>query len=680
MPYLNLGETPLSDSPSGHHEPLFEIAGNKNSRVIAYPQITKEQSQINQDNGQNSLVFSVADLTRPETLQEPNDKSEEVVMVVPTAVDPDKKLAVGSILIFVFVIAMTAFLLFIYFGYKQYILMMNSKKKLSDSEIAIVYTGSSQETLKEMPFHEKRFDIEQHSDIIKKPISMHYRSGTTNELKTLPISAFSTKNGYSINKSHYHSKPTKQNSALSFIDEDESEYSEQSPKDNSAEQKEKIRKLYNQKVRSKPSSKRPERKQKQDQLCKSTSLGRFINSSSNTSIYSETLLEPESCKNSKKIVYSIKELIDLEPIKTYQMFEYNYEDGDLLVTDLIFPIIPLKIATSIEEVNSILTDIRITLVDQAQHSSNRIISLLRFITFSFGLKKYNNPYIYTLAYGILIENMIEFNLVNQISNEVPLVIQSAFVETIIMYSINCWKYSITQSTKFEEFFKGLKLEPYIPNQTKLFKNIITLLLQGFRTSLLEEVLIFFSMPPSPHLLQNVIADAIAENPPTKIYSLLCYLQQQLVSDHYKCCANVDKLKRWELTTCGQPTIKKTIKPKIITPTPILKYREDTMENIGENYNSGKEKLKINNEMDKDLVKKNTDRKKVKKNIVDKKVDDDSLVNEVDEDKNVANHGLFSSIQLRPDSIKMQLGSPTNLPGSLGNSPIQPALDVNLFAN
>lgn len=379
----------------------------------------------------------------------------------------------------------------------------------------------------------------------------------------------------------------------------------------------------------------------------SRGLSAFLNSNFDVSKLTECLNGNPLLKSNSKRVYSISEMIKLEPIYIYQMFEYNYYDVDLLVTDLIFPNIQLFENPTMIEIENTLTEIRLSLIDKQLHSSIKTIDLMKLISFSYGLKNYDNYKIFTLPYGILIESIIDFDLLSQIPN-VSFFVKSAVIEIIIMYCINCWKSDQMKNEKFYNVFKIWNSKPYIPTKISVYKFIISLLVQGHRANILKGVLVFLSVPPTPHLLQNVISDALRIKPDSDIQNLLQYLKRQLQQEHIQCCANVENWRYWEFTTAGVQD--NTLLENEHPPSVISKIQTEKYESL-QNINSDPDTVFSARSLKRGLAGQN----KIFKQVIGKCEDN--------------NKEILPQLNLHSDSTRFHLGPSTILPGSLVASPI-----------
>jgi hypothetical protein len=620
----------------------------------------------------SQLTFFDPSLSHPPPPAEPLLPNEEIVMVVPTAMKADTKITLGFVLMGAILLSIGLFSTFVYLGYKQYKSMLSTKTNFIYNENPF----SSSEKLESNTIIKYKDQVENNFDNLKveksevelrepvRPSNSHTRIREhPNKLGTCYQSPI-TNDGF-ITRSF---KNIKVQSSLNHIEEfdepDEVDWSQHHNKSgllNTSHEKP----LEYTKTRRAIKPQFPLKEKK----C-STAMTSFI---ANSEVSREnvklvgTMHFSSSPKTRSKIRYSYRELIDLEPVHTYQQFEYSYfNDGNVLVTDVIFPSKPLSFLSSKDATEEEFTAIKLSLINRAVDPATKSIELLKLISLSFGLKQYSNPMIYTPAYNILVENIIEFDLLKGISNN--LFLRSAFVETIIMYLINCWRFHRFKEDNFVQIFKAWQVEPVVPQKLKIFENAVKMLVQGYRKSLLEEVLTFFSMPPSPHLLQNVLSEALRLKMPLDIRTLLGYLQHNIEKDHYQCCSNIEKLKQWELATGGyECCADENSKPKTRSTTPdsdINIHDADKRVNseilaVRENYH------KLN-------------AKKINKNIQKKEhhnrgngiasIDDENGVGqELAAKEGRGKEHCFSEINLSPAITLRHPGSPVNLPGSLSPS-------------
>lgn len=375
-----------------------------------------------------------------------------------------------------------------------------------------------------------------------------------------------------------------------------------------------------------------------------------------------------SKKNSKKLTYSKSELIELEPTNFYQTFKYYYNDGDLLVTDLVFPNICLNIEHDISKIETFLNDIRATLMNTKIDLATKTIDLISFISISHGLKSYSNPIVFTFPYGLLVETIIQFNLVSNISNNLPLVLQSAFVEVIIMYCINCWKFDKIENKTIPKSFRLWNEQPYIPSKHKLYTYIVAMLLQGSRANILSEVLTFFSLKPSPHLLQNILSEALTSKSNTQLSELFKHLKQQLDGEHFNCCSNTEKAMQWKPTAGENLNIHfnnhkqpKNSISKLTFPcfNPFLS--EINITNV-QKYNQKGPKLNITRARSIDQCDKNISDTK-NGCFYEKENFENEGTNRVQTPEKGSNNVYFNS------AIKLSFSPSNNLPGSLLPSPV-----------
>ncbi|ODQ49201.1 hypothetical protein PICMEDRAFT_9681 [Pichia membranifaciens NRRL Y-2026] len=705
MPYLELGrksETFSESAPLGQSL-VFEHK---------FPGLAEAPSPINDQKDDGAIVLSVDHFSGPPKTLADTDPSvlksssnEDVVMVVPTALNPNKEVTIGIIFLVVSLVFLLIFAFFVYVGYVQYKALLSTKgNDLMDLE------GSAETIVVEKPRMNGKIDYKNLNFSTNSKEHQFRESGGSKASEPKPslmsksviVGKLPEPQGSHLKQTYF--KPPKLTSRLNKI----GEYSEDSLLNDLREKHEidtsmghdtpysfgtpKQRKAFKppfgngnksensmEKRIERKSERRPDRAPKMalekkaekkilsshvSQMLnkyrkESQGLGAFINDVEKAdpgSTFHRERIEKHKPNPQKKITYSIKELVKLEPVDVYQMFEYSYDDGDLLVTDLIFPSIPvLKNNLSMNEIEKILTEIRIGLLSRKTDSVTKVIELFIFITFSFGIKTYANPKVFTLPYGILVDTMIQFDLVSQIPEQLSLVMQSGFVETIILYCINCWKFDKINDGRIQQFFEVWNTKPYIPTKLKLYKFIVTLLLQGYRSSLLKEVLIFFSIPPSPHLLQNIITEALKNETPPDIHDLLQYLRRQLQEEHYNCCSNTEKWRHWEFTTAGMknsPSVNEQFESSMYK-IPGNKYESLTNVNFSNEENIKRQPQKTRNAL--------SDNKCI-----------EALNNansfQVSKENKLFIGENISKLSLQPESIKMYSSS-GELPGSLIASPI-----------
>lgn len=534
------------------------------------PVIDNIEGEIHANN--DALIFSIDnEIASPDNVKNINQFSkpeeEDVIMVIPTTSSSEKELTIGFIFILCSLVVMCLFTIFAILGYKHYKALLNNKitfkpdsnspsNKLSERKNRFSRnTDDSNYLNRHDNYNQLKNTVtntsnENYQSVnIEKPQVLGSRAPQTKFDMFTPDKLF-TKTG---NIKKYENlnlecaTKTKQDLDTSFGHDTLSSI-EASRKINNHRHK-------NIKMNSKTN---PNVLQVSKQSESSRSKEFIYTNENKNELFQSVTKEKEkkrkfSTINSKsqKIVYTIKELIELEPIEVYQMFEYSYDDGDLLVTEIVLPSIQIiKNNVTMPDIEKNLTDIRNSLMSKSVDPATKIIDVFLFVTFSFGIKSYDNPKIFTLPYGILVDTMIQFDLISQIPEHLSLMVKSAFVETVIMYCINCWKFDKDKHNKVGMYFDFWNITPYIPKRLKLFKFIVTLLLQGYRSSLLKEVLIYFSLPPSPHFLQNVINEALKNKASLDICDLLQYLKRQLQEEHFKCCSNVERWKHWEFTTAG----------------------------------------------------------------------------------------------------------------------------------
>lgn len=573
MPYLQIGDPPAKDV---NHPYVGKIINDN------------EDSQFTSTNPANSaIVFSIDDYAAPPgavKMVNPFNKNpeEDIVMVIPTVQGVDGEITAGIIFMVVSFIFMCIFGIFAYLSVKRYRSLLDDKQicendieNLNSTESVVTkseklkpvsYTSVMMNSKKQDQFKFNKNNLKEKentitprkvADLPEKPQKGHNKSNDFKSAKLI---------NKTENMKEYFKKENLDSNDNGKEDLDTSIGLTTIAPVNLIKGNLEVKKQENLKKRNSKLKLKVYKPEATESV--------YNDSNKNIEYQSESIyLNPQgkSIKHNKlvrklsrklkpkssRITYTIKELVELEPIAVYQMFEYSYDDGDLLVTDLIFPSIPVvKNNITMVELENDLTDIRNALMSTQVDSSTKILEIFRFITFSFEIKSYNNPKIFTLPYGILVDTIIQFDLVSQIPDHLSLIIQSAFVETVIMYCINCWKFNKSKSGKVMKSFKKWGIEPYVPTKLKLFKFIVTLLLHGYRSNLLKEVLIYFSMPSSPHFLQNVISEALNNETTVDIQELLQYLKRQLQEEHQNCCSNTEKWKHWELTTAGIKSSRK----------------------------------------------------------------------------------------------------------------------------
>lgn len=629
MPYLELGSKPQNfGDPSSYNNEEIVMAyhfpeGDENNNMQFEHKFlnddeyyyTSDELESPDSEHTDAISLSVNDYALPpETVEIDNPfnkHKEDVVMVVPTSVTPDKEVVAGFIFVGVSIILMCLFSLFVYLGYVQYSSLLNKKTFTSDLESGtdstqlgkLDNTGSLES--KNSVYSESNKDVtdikineQQNPYIIKHSFGSsnlnqfdryHHNYSQNNNFKSQKsVNNHNINNYYNDVKlkapqfSHHRQDYFKPFKTTPNVKDIENYFCESASKEYPSKIKSgldtsigcdtpvsitfdlpKKKRIINQEINNVDTSRANSLRMLEKYRKESRGLSAFINEENNQSKISKPIPKKNKKSHKKgthngKITYTINELVELEPIDIYQMFEYSYDDGDLLVTDLIFPSIPLaKTNLTLTEIEKELTDVRNTLMNKSRESVTKVLELFRFITFSFGIKAYDNPKIFTLPYGILVDTIIQFDLIGQIPDHLTLVLQSGFIETVIMYCINCWKFDKIKNDKFLRIFELWNTTPYIPTKLKLYKYIVTLLLQGYRSSLLKEVLIYFSMPPSPHFLQNVITEALKSDSTDDIYNLLQYLRRQLQEEHHECCSNTEKWKHWEFTSAGMENNKNT---------------------------------------------------------------------------------------------------------------------------
>ncbi|KAH3669296.1 hypothetical protein OGAPHI_001417 [Ogataea philodendri] len=247
--------------------------------------------------------------------------------------------------------------------------------------------------------------------------------------------------------------------------------------------------------------------------------------------------EPEEYREIKEpeIVYTMVQLYELEPLDMIQEFAEG-KDNKLLSVDMLFPKLPINPDSSVVEYEKDLTMIRLNLLNSSLDTASKTIELIKLLTNSLGTQKFNNPRIFLMSYGILIEKLVESEYVTKPGNGIPTILIGAFIEVVVKYCVCCWKYSTSKHVKLDRKFAEWNMTPFVPSQFKIFKYIFTLIKSGHKIELLGEVLIFFSTPPTPHNLAYLFVEselAQYENP--EVLELLTYLQKQINNEHLECC-------------------------------------------------------------------------------------------------------------------------------------------------
>lgn len=475
-------------------------------------------------------------------IPESSNNKEQVVMVVPTALRPAREIKFGLLFIAAASILLALFTLFAYFGIRHYRKMLNSKRReMIDLEVNLMIKDEAVHKNSNTHIAQSQSDLNlsknNPSNVLNRPNRNLMNSpwmGKSNLDKSAENIPEKPPNSYQSN-TFLGPRYTTTRSADIIPLNYQQKGNKQSLKNHLNQNTE-----NNYLSRAIPGSLRTE----------SNSLSAFINCKTEPPTpVTKRKKKVHRHRKSNRITYTKHELVDLEPVQTYQLLEHCYNDGDFLVTDLVYSDISLLDGEPFETKLSDLTEMRKILVNHNTPPAVKILELFRFVSVSSGMKNYENPIVFTLPYGLLIDTVINFNLVSTISDSVPLILKSAYVETAIMYCISCWKYEKIKSNTIETFFKRSNEELYIPPKLKLYEFIITLMSQGFRNNLLEEVLIFFSLAPSPHLLPNVINQSKVKRTAT-LNRLFKYILKQVQQEHYMCCANTAKWKHWELTTSG----------------------------------------------------------------------------------------------------------------------------------
>lgn len=258
-------------------------------------------------------------------------------------------------------------------------------------------------------------------------------------------------------------------------------------------------------------------------------------------------------EKSKKITYTITDLVKLEPINLYQIFDSIEDDGDLLITDVIFHEKAFNQNSEISQFENELTKMRLNLISSSLDSVSKQIELIRFIASSVGIQKQDNSKVFLFSYGILIEQLIEFHLISRMKDETSIFVLNALTEVIIKYCLICWIYETYEHLDIQ--FKKWQLKPFVPSKVKVYKYVVALLLTGYKTNLLGEVLVFFTTPPTPHILHPILVESESSHKlPAATKELIQYLRRRLMVEHVKCCGDSNEGKRWEFNSVSVPSI------------------------------------------------------------------------------------------------------------------------------
>ncbi|KAG7737557.1 hypothetical protein KL923_003946 [Ogataea haglerorum] len=235
-----------------------------------------------------------------------------------------------------------------------------------------------------------------------------------------------------------------------------------------------------------------------------------------------------------KTVYTMVQLYELEPLDLIQEF-VDGDDNKLLATEILFPKKPLYSESSVVEIEKELTMIRLNLFNCSLDTASRVLEIIKFLASSFGLEKFNNPRIFLMSYGMLIEQLVESDFIIK-DDDIPTILVGAFIEIVVKYCVCCWKYPTSRHVKVDRKFAAWKMTPHVPPQYKVFKYICTLIKSGYKTDLLGEVLIFFSTPPTPHNLIYLLPESELENyKNSEVLELMAYLRKQIQEEHTDCC-------------------------------------------------------------------------------------------------------------------------------------------------
>ncbi|ODV84485.1 hypothetical protein CANARDRAFT_60131 [[Candida] arabinofermentans NRRL YB-2248] len=225
-----------------------------------------------------------------------------------------------------------------------------------------------------------------------------------------------------------------------------------------------------------------------------------------------------------------------------------------LAVDLFFPKAPILSTSTMIEYEKEFTDIRLNLLNSDLDLVSLQIEIVRFISNSVGLQKYNNARIFLMSYGILVEQLIETDFVSKFYSLLPKIIASSLVEILTKYCILSWKFHYSKHTKLDRKFQLWKVKPYVQPQEKIYHFILSLLLTGEKTPLLSEVLIFFSTPPTQHSLYQLLnSDEVKNCDCASALQVVSYLKGELYKEHHACC-----LKKGSDTSSGITTTGRSI--------------------------------------------------------------------------------------------------------------------------
>lgn len=257
----------------------------------------------------------------------------------------------------------------------------------------------------------------------------------------------------------------------------------------------------------------------------------------------EDLLPPRKVRTT----YSKSEMVRCEPSELYNLIEYT-DDDVLLVTDLIFPEISIMNSNNLIELEREYNKMRFCLGNACYDDVTKKIELIKFVNSSLGMKKLNNPKIFLFSYGLLIDKIIDDNCLKLISKMTKFN-QMAIIEVIIKYCLNCWKYELNKNVEIESLFKRNNITPYIPNKLKIFKLVSALLMTGYRTKLLEQVLLFFTTPPTPCGICLTL-DEVLINPTllSDKKDLIKFLKRQVEDEHKRCCPATNDHDHWKYSS------------------------------------------------------------------------------------------------------------------------------------
>lgn len=266
----------------------------------------------------------------------------------------------------------------------------------------------------------------------------------------------------------------------------------------------------------------------------------------------------EQLNNSKlsRITYRKSEIVQYEPIQLYNMIKYS-DDGDLLVTDLVFSETVIMKSYNLIELEKEYNKIRFCLGNNQRDDVTKKIELIRFANSSLGMKKINNPRIFLFSYELLIDKILDEDCLNIIS-ELSKFTQMAIIEVIIKYCLDCWKYESSNHSEIDSLFKLNNISPHVPTKSKIFKLVTSMLVTGYRMNLLEQVLIFFTAPSTPcgtvHILDEILINSTLQS---RSKDLLEFLKRQVEDEHTRCCSSKAEYDHWKYTSAQMSPIKET---------------------------------------------------------------------------------------------------------------------------